>query len=172
MNLIEAILDFIRKVFGHMDTGPLKEAIIKDAILKGIVEPLKLPLKCVDILFAQAILETGHFTAWYFQGLPQKDGLPPTYSLFNRHKGSGLGEWTGQTKYISPGDADVRIFTDVYQSARDMRQLLTDPHYGPSLLALRVGNAGQYYDELQKAGFSVSMTYAAGLKRTFEKVIA
>lgn len=171
-NLLQAILDFLQKVFGAMDNEPIKPTTIRDAILKGIVEPLKLPLKCVDILYAQAILETGHFKAWYFQGSPQKDGKPPTYNLYNRHKGSGRGEWTGEVKYISPGDADVRIYTDVWQSARDMRQLLTDPHYASALLALRAGNSNQYYDELQKAGFSVSLTYSAGLKRTLRDLPA
>lgn len=150
--LLQAVIDFLRRLFS-VEAPKLTPEVIKDAIKAGICDPLKLPSVCVNILYAQAILETGNFKAWYFQGAEQKDGKPPTYNLFNRHKGSGRGEWTGQTKYVSPGDADIRIYTDVYQSSRDMRQLLTDPLYAQALLCLRRGDAARYYEELQKAGF-------------------
>lgn len=138
----------------------LKEEI-KDAIQQGIVGPLRLPPSALMALYAQAVLETGNFTARYF---------PTTHSLFNRHKGSGRGEWTGQTYYVSVGDADLRIYTDVYQSARDMAQLLSDPLYGAAYLALRANNPEMYFEALQAAGFSTQATYALALKRTYEVV--
>lgn len=169
-SIIRALIECLKQIFSGLVPMEINPTTIKDAILKGIVIPLKLPESTVNVLYAQAILETGNFKAWYFQGMPQKDGAPPTYNLYNRHKGSGRGEWTGKTKYISPGDADVRIYTDIYQSARDMAQLLSDPHYAKSLLALRQGDAARYYEELQKAGFSVSLTYSAGLKRVYSQL--
>lgn len=145
--------------FGNPMT--LKETIL-DAIRVGIVGPLRLPPNTLNALYAQAVLETGNFTARYF---------PTTNSLFNRHKGSGRGEWTGKTYYVSAGDADLRIFTDVYQSARDMAQLLSDPHYNQAFLALRSGNVKGYFEALQLAGFSTQDTYASALTRVHKGLV-
>ena len=142
----------------ELGTGMTLKEKIKDAIQQGIVEPLRLPPSALGALYAQAVLETGDFKARYF---------PTTNSLFNRHKGSGRGEWTGRTYYVSAGDADIRIFTDVYQSARDMAQLLTDPRYNQAYLALRSGNPEAYFAALQEAGFSTQTTYAQALQRTY-----
>lgn len=134
---------------------------VVDAIRKGIVIPLRLPNRAVDILYAQAVLETGKFTGKAFAA---------TNSLFNRHKGSGRGEWTGRTFYANPGDADLRVYSDVYQSARDMAQLLQDGLYRNALSALRLGSSNGYYDALSIAGFAADMNYAANLKRTLRVV--
>lgn len=135
----------------------IKERVLA-AIREGIVMPLGLPIKAQDILYAQAVLETGNFRAASHLA---------TNSLFNRHKGSGRGEWTGKTYYANPGDADLRIFTDVEQSARDMKQLLTDGLYKDALLALRRGDAQGYYEALRKAGFAADVGYASNLWRTY-----
>ncbi len=137
------------------------ESQIKAAINQKIVIPLSLPASTVNALFAQAVLETGHFKSPAFAA---------TNSLFNRHKGSGRGFWTGRTYYANPGDADLRIYDSIYQSAEDMAQLLTDPHYIRALLALRAGNVSQYFYELQVAGFSVQDTYASALERTYRSI--
>lgn len=126
--------------------------MVRDAIQKGIIEALDLPAQAEEALVAQWKNETASGTAWYFQG-PQPDGKPPTNNLFNRHAGSGKGEWTHQTKYVGPGDTDIRIFSDVYQSARDYVELLQDGLYAPALAALARGDNGGYFHALDVAGF-------------------
>lgn len=135
--------------------------LVKDAIQREIVDALGLPQQCLDFLYDQFKAETANGTAWYFQG-PQPDGKPPTFNLFNRHAGSGRGDWTHESKYVGPGDEDIRIFTDVYQSARDYVQLLNDPLYREALMALQRGDGGGYFHALDVAGFdSHSGNYAA-----------
>lgn len=142
---------------------------IHDAIRVGIVRPLGLPAIAEGALSVQSRVETADWKAWYFAG-PQKDGKPPTFNLWNRRKGSGRGEWTGLTKFISHADPDERIYTDVYQSARDMSQLLQDPLYRHALAALRAGDARRYYAELGKAGFAASPSYVAALNAKHDAV--
>ena len=153
------------------DAMTLKEQI-RDAIKKEIVEPLNLGLTAEDALYAHAVLETGDFKAKYFS-MPGPAGEPPTWSMWNRHKGSGRGDWSGLVRYISKDDPDLRTFEDVYQCARDFRQLLTDPLYKGAYLALRANNPGSYFDALQAAGFSgtAKTTYAQSLKRTYESIV-
>lgn len=140
---------------------------IKGALRAGIVAPEGLPEVAVDILYFHAARETGNFKAWYFAG-PQKDGLPPTYNLYNRRKGSGRGEWTGQVKMV--GGDDIRIYTDVRQSARDFRQWLGDLGKSGALPALRAGDGGAYFLELERLGFSAKkgdyLAYADQWRRT------
>lgn len=143
----------------------------KEAIRRGIVERLGLPDAAVEILYAQAKLETGNFGAWY---------LPQTKSMFNRHIGSGRGEWKGSGLpksalvegehyvYVSPGDPDIRCFTDYGQCARDMAQLLQDPLYRAALAGLRRGSAPDYFNALRAAGFSTQDSYATALMRVYE----
>lgn len=130
---------------------------VKDAIRKGITIPLGLPESAVIALLAQSSLET---RAW------KSSVFNVTHSLFNRHAGSGRGEWTGRTYFATSKDPDLRIFTDIYQSARDMKQLLTDPLYKHALVALQQGNVRQYAEALQDAGFAESDTYAQGIIST------
>lgn len=126
---------------------------VYDAIRQGIVDPLRLPQRAADILYRHAVVETGNFKSKAFA---------MTNSLFNRHKGSGRGDWTNMVFYLNSGDPDLRIFVDVYQSARDMRQLLEDKLYARALSALRAGNGTQYFLELETAGFSARVgDYAA-----------
>lgn len=144
----------------------------KNAILQGIVVPLQLPGVCVDILYAQAALETGNFDlVERHPGRPWPIGSPSAFarsnSLFNRHAGSGRGEWTGKVLYVKPGDEDVRIYTDVHQSARDMAQLLQDPFYSRALGALLLGDRRAYFDALQ-GKFSTSLSYARDLEDRFQ----
>ncbi len=122
----------------------LKERIY-DAILAGIVRPLGLPQIAASILMLQSSRETERWGTWYF---------PETQNLFNIHKGRGRGEWSGTEKYVGPGDTDVRIYVDVYQSARDMARLIKDPLYARGLAALRAGDGAAYFRELEAAGFN------------------
>lgn len=126
----------------------------RDAIDVNIRQALGLPEIATDILYAQAQLETGNFASNVFK---------QTHSLFNRHKGSGRGYWTGNTYYANSNDADLRIYTDVNQSAQDMAQLLQDPLYSKALAQLQAGSAPTYYNELAKAGYAASLTYAEDL---------
>lgn len=149
------------------------DSTIYDAIRRGIVGPLGLPTNAAPILFAQYILETNHGKAWYF---------PTTKSLFNRHTGSGRGDWIGSGKpesawvqgvdyiYVSAGDPNIRCFRDVYQSARDMAQLLSDPLYCNALAGLRRGSAPDYFNALHQAGFSTQSTYASSLQRVYDSI--
>ncbi len=133
------------------DPMSLKQQIV-DAINTMITLPLGLNPKATDILYFQGVKETGNYEAWYFAG-EQPDGLPPTYNIFNRRVGTGKGEWTSQIKMIN-GD-DTRIYTDVYQSARDMKQRLTQ--YGDmttALDSLRRGDGVEYFMDLEKIGYS------------------
>lgn len=142
----------------------ISELTIKDAIQTEIVLPLNLPDGALDALHLQFGHETAYGTAWYFQG-PQPDGKPPTYNLFNRHAGSGRGEWTHVSKYVGPGDPDIRIFSDVYQSARDYVQLMQDAYYSKAYAALQAGDYGQYFHELDAAGFDAHGGGYANLAR-------
>lgn len=130
---------------------------VKDAIQKGIVGPLQLPPGALTALMGQSSLET---RAW------KSPVFNITHSLFNRHKGSGRGEWTGQTYYATAKDTDLRIFKDIYQSARDMAQLLQDPLYRVALNALQEGDIRQYAEALHDAGFAESDTYAKDIIST------
>ncbi len=148
---------------------------INDAIRKGIVSPLGLPAVAVDILRVQSKLETGSWTSKAFKA---------TNSLFNRHAGSGRGVWIGAEKprsswkigvdlyYAKPGDEDLRVYTDVYQSARDMAQLLKDPLYVQALRALERGSMPDYYNALKTAGFAADPSYAQSLAKLYTSEIA
>ncbi len=146
---------------------------VEDAIRQGIVLPLSLPDECVLILRVQSQLETGNWLAKSFVN---------TNSLFNRHVGSGKGDWIGAGKPKSslavnvdfydagPGDRDLRKFTDIGQSARDMAQLLSDGLYVNALSALRRADAKGYYTALTIAGFAADPSYAVNLTRNYEDV--
>ncbi len=164
---------FLFKDMGALPATPkitMNESVL-DAIMQGIVKPLGLPDVSGVILQVQSKLETGAWKSVSFQ---------MTRSLFNRHMGSGRGEWLGSgipkaniklgahIYYAGPGDADLRIYSDIYQSARDMAQLLRDPLYVQALAALRKGSAPEYYNALGAAGFAADTTYAANLKRMYE----
>ena len=137
---------------------------VKTAIQVGIVEPLRLGPNALLALYAQAALETGNFKSRAFLA---------TNSLFNRHKGSGRGEWLRDAPvfYAGPGDADLRTYSDIHQSARDMAQLLSDPLYGQAFLALRSNNVAMYYDALGRAGFAADRSYAKNLQRTYASLV-
>lgn len=136
--------------------APMVEQV-KDALRKGITIPLGLPEGALIALLSQSSLET---RAW------KSPVFNTTHSLFNRHAGSGRGEWTGRTYFATSKDPDLRIFTDIYQSARDMAQLLSDPLYSRALVALRHGNVRQYAEALHDAGFAESESYAKDLIAT------
>lgn len=138
------------------------------AIQQNITAALGLPDAATDILYAQAALETGDFSSNTFY---------QTNSMFNRHKGNGVtgvpnsdGYWTGNTYFASSADTDIRIYTDVFQSAQDMAQLLQNPLYAGALAALRRGDAPGYYSALGKAGYAASLTYVADLNAKFSSL--
>lgn len=169
-------------LFNKTGLGPLPSAAVTGkvlsqketvmaAITSGIVEPLGLPDVAGVILMVQSKLETAAWSSPAFKA---------TNSLFNRHAGSGRGEWLGAGKnghivgkdvyYAGPGDADIRMYTDVFQSARDMKQLLTDGLYAQALAALRKGSAPEYYNALGAAGFAADPSYAKNLLRNYEAI--
>lgn len=143
---------------------------IHGAIHTGIVRPLGLSPAATLILSAQSRVETGDWRAWYFAG-PQYDGQPPTFNLWNRRAGSGRGEWTRRTKYVSATDPDVRIYTDVFQSARDMAQLLRYDRYRYALSALLAGHPYRYFAEIGKAGFAAAPDYVERLNDKYAAVV-
>lgn len=160
MNPISAFFNWLLSLFGGVamaspeDPGPVDlPGQVEDAIRTEIVENLNLPRNMTQALVKQSARETRNWKAPYFAG-PQTDGKPPTFNLFNRHAGTGRGEWTHQTKYVSAGDADLRIYTDVYQSARDYVQLMQDPLFKWALIALKAGDAPGYFQALEDAGFN------------------
>lgn len=164
MDFVNAIIAQIKSFLSNLFTStsmPVDRDTVRVAIIANIVSPLKLPDVCADILLAQSILETGNFESNAFMN---------TNSLFNRHKGSGRGFWTGQTFYANPGDPDLRVYESIAQSAQDMAQLLTDPYYATALLNLRLADSIGYYNELQSRGFSTDLTYASALKRTYAEI--
>lgn len=150
------IWSFMRESDGSAQEGAASLTVDKqtiyDAIKSQIVDPLRLPQRAADVLMFQSSRETGRWAAWYFQG-QQPDGLPPTFNLFNRRVGTGRGEWTGQVKMIH-GD-DTRIYSDVYQSARDFRQRLTAyQDMAPALAQLKKGEGAGYFNALETMEFS------------------
>jgi flagellum-specific peptidoglycan hydrolase FlgJ len=136
---------------------------VESVIQEFIVRPLSLSPLATGALYAQAKLETGDFKSRAFLA---------TNSLFNRHAGSGAGYWSGRTFYVSPQDADLRIYTDIGQSARDMAQLLQDPLYARALYALRQGDTSGYFSAVAAAGFSTQSTYAYALQRVYNDSVA
>lgn len=174
VDLINQFLAWLSSLFAPAAGGAVTlsaasgvtEIEVRAAIQQGIIDPLGLPDNAEEALVAQWKNETASGTAWYFQG-NQPDGKPPTYNLFNRHAGSGRGEWTHQSKYVGPGDTDIRIFEDVYQSARDYAQLLQDPLYRPALAALTRGDNGGYFHALDVAGFDAHGGGYTALAATF-----
>lgn len=165
MALIQGILNWISSLFAPpapatpeppgSGGGALPSKIgareVRAAIKRGIVDPMGWPDRSADILTFQSSRETAKWGAWYFQG-PQKDGLAPTYNLFNRRVGSGRGEWTGSVKMI--GGDDTRIFKDIDQAARDFRQWLSDPIAVHARAALAQGDGFGYLVALENLGFS------------------
>lgn len=124
----------------------------QQAIQQYITDALGLPAAATNILLTQAKIETGDFrSSVYFD----------TNSLFNRHMGFGVagvpnsdGYWTGQTYNAGPGDSDLRIYSDIGQSAQDMAQLLQEGLYGNALAALHDGDLDGYFNALNAAGFA------------------
>lgn len=173
--LIKRIVAFFQSIFNSAGSagsapppltaqGVIGEAIVKDAIAQGIPW---LSTNGIKALTAQSKVETGNWSAWYFQG-EQPDSVPPTYNLWNRHKGSGRGEWTGQTRYVSSGDPDLRIYADVFQSARDFNQLLNDPLYASAKAALERDDIEAYAQAVQDAGFAANNTsYAQSILNAY-----
>lgn len=159
--IIQAIQDFFTSLFHTAETFTvgIKDQV-RDAIIKGIVTPLQLPDGAADVLVAQSDVETGGWTSLAFVN---------TDSLFNRHVGSGRGEWKSDSPayYASYADPDLRTYTDIYQSARDMAQLLTDPLYRNALYALRQNDSQGYADALQAAGFAANPEYAQLIKEKY-----
>lgn len=138
----------------------------QDAINVNIAGPLGIPAAGAAALYAQAKLETGNFAS---------NAFAATNSLFNRHKGNGAigvensdGYWTGRVYYATSADPDLRIYTDIYQSAQDMAQLLQDPLYASALAALRAGSPAEYFTAVTKAGYAASPTYAMDLQSTYD----
>ena len=131
-----------------------------DAIRANIIQPLGLPSTALKYLLAQSSLETNRW---------QSNVFARTNSLFNRHRGNGKigvpnsdGFWTGEIFNASPSDPDLRIYSDIGQSARDMAQLLQDPLYSAALSALRQGGAN-YPQAVAAAGFSATAGYASAI---------
>lgn len=140
------------------------------AINTYITIPLGLAASATDILYAQASLETGGFNSTAFS---------VTNSMFNRHVGNGVvgspnsdGYWTGREYYATASDPDLRIYSDVNQSAQDMAQLLQNALYKTALQDLRNGDAPDYYNDLTKAGYAASLTYAADCQSTYNSLFA
>lgn len=137
------------------------EAQVATAIGTYLAAALSLPQAAINVLVAQSDLETGHWASSSFLA---------TNSLFNRHKGLGSigvpntdGFWTGNVYFASSADPDLRIYTDVNQSAQDMAQLLSESLYASALSALKNGDAPGYYAALQSVGFSADPQYAQNL---------
>lgn len=96
----------------------------------------------VDWLYFQAQLETGDFK------LTKPDGSPSNYaatrSLFNRHRGSGRGTWTGRIHLTANGE-DLRIYDSPEQSVRDIMQLYNDRLYKNAAAAVAAGSRSSWY---------------------------
>lgn len=163
-------LVLLMKNTANTPTGqPATETQVASAI-GMIAAALGLPQAAVNILVAQSDLETGHWKSNAFLN---------TNSLFNRHVGNGTrgtpnsdGFWTGNTFAAGPGDLDLRVYTDVNQSAQDMAQLLSEGLYHGALSALQAGDAAGYYAALGSAGFSADPTYASNLLRLYTESYA
>lgn len=107
-------------------------AAINSQDLKGI------PARLLETV---ADLETDAF---------KSKALLATNSLFNRHKGSGKGEWTGRTYYASPSDQDLRVYASLEQSVRDIVQLLHDGLYKDALAAAMANDAPRFFTALAR----------------------
>lgn len=95
------------------------------------------------VLYFQARLETGDFKTTKADGSPSNYAL--TRSLFNRHAGSGAGDWTRRTHTTAGGEV-LRIYDSPEQSVRDIVQLFTaNPKlYGAAVAAARAGDVASF----------------------------
>lgn len=124
-------------------------------------------------LYFQAQLETGDFKLTNDKGEPSNYAL--TRSLFNRHRGTGRGEWTGQVRMTERGE-DLRIYDSPEQSVRDIIQLYNDPLYDHARVAVVMRDRDAFYKAVAEGngekGFvgpahaPKAVTYIAELKAT------
>lgn len=95
-------------------------------------------------LYFQAQLETGDFKLTKADGTPSNYAL--TRSLFNRHVGSGRGEYSGRS-HMTAGGEDLRIYKDPEQSVRDIIQLYADDGlYADAYAAALSGDRDAFYE--------------------------
>lgn len=149
----------------------LRKATIRDNTVRPLGVSADFEDAAVNCLFAQYKIETASGTAWYF---------PTTKNLWNRHVGTGRGEWIGSGKpksslvegldfiYVSPGDPDIRCFESEAQCCRDYVELMNDPLYEQAKAGLLRGSAPDYFNALHAAGFSTQADYAQALQRTYD----
>lgn len=174
MNALNAFFTWLMSLFSSTglgaSPGPVNASSVYAAIQRFIAAPLGIPARGAALLLAQSALETAHWSAPSFKA---------TQSLFNRHMGYGTagvpdsdGSWTGRTYNAGPGDEDLRIYTDINQSARDMRQWLSEPIFVSVLQALRRGDPAAFARALDSVGFSTQRGYGEDVAETYSDEFA
>ena len=161
MDFINQCLEWFKSLFsgGAEPQTPMQGVLA--AIRENITVPLGLPEAMTTALAAQSSLETAHWASGVYRA---------TNSLFNRHVGSGKGYWTGTSYYANPGDPNLRVYTDISQSARDMAELLQDPLYREALQNLKQGSATGYFRAVAAAGFAATPHYAEAVNVVYESI--